>query len=130
VIERLLDGAAVDVTAGEQVRDYCHVDDHVRAFLRAGVAPLAAPVRVFNVGRGEPLRIRDLLLLLAQAVGGDAAARLRFGALPCRPDETPEMWCSTEAARAELGFRVQVALDDGLRRTVAWHRERREVGSD
>ena len=34
----------------------------------------------------------------------------------------------TTKARALLGFQAQVSLEDGLARTMEWHRARREAG--
>jgi UDP-glucose 4-epimerase len=122
----LLAGREVALTAGEQLRDYAHVDDHVAAFLLAATRPLPATGAVYNVGSGEPIRLREMLAAIAGAVGGDAHRLLRFGAVPYRPDEVWEMCCDIRAAERDLGYRPRVALADGIARTVRWYREERE----
>jgi nucleoside-diphosphate-sugar epimerase len=124
VIRTLLRGEEVRVTAGAQLRDYAHVDDHVSAFVLAGIRPLARNAAIYNTGSGEVITLRALLEAVADAVGPDARAQLRFGAVPYRDSEVWEMCCDVGAARRELGWQPRVSLADGLARTVGWFRER------
>lgn len=124
VIRTLLRGEEVRVTPGEQLRDYAHVDDHVQAFVLAGARPLPRQAAIYNTGSGEVITLRALLEAVADAVGPDARAQLRFGAVPYRDSEVWEMCCDVSAARRDLGWAPRVPLADGLARTVAWFRER------
>ena len=45
--------------------------------------------------------------------------------VPLRPDDLPDMFADTTAARRLLGYEPAVALEDGLSRTIAWHRTAR-----
>jgi nucleoside-diphosphate-sugar epimerase len=119
VIQRLVDGQRADVSSGTQLRDYSHVDDHVAALMLAGSRPLPAPVVVYNVGSGRPITVRALIETIADEVGGDAAARLDFGARPLRGDDPPEMYADITAISGDLGFAPRVGLREGLRRTIA-----------
>jgi len=122
VIRTLLAGKEMKATAGEQLRDYAHVDDHVQAFMLAGLAPLRANGVIYNIGSGEIITLRTLVETAAQAIGGDALKRVRFGALPYRDGEVWEMCCDTGAARTDLGYEPRVGLADGIARTVDWYR--------
>lgn len=124
VLTALLAGGDVPLTAGEQVRDFVHVDDCVDAFLAAATLPLSETGRIYNIGSGEGVRIRDLALTLARAVGHGAEERLRFGAQPYREGEVWEAVGDITAAAADLGYRPRVSLEEGLARTLAWYRER------
>lgn len=126
VVTRLLAGDPVDTTAGEQRRDFLHVDDHVRGFLLAASVALPGTGRIYNLGSGQPRTLRQVLELAAQAVGDGAHERVRFGALPYRQTEVWEMCADISAARAELGFEPRIDLAAGLADTVAWHRRRIE----
>ena len=125
VIAGLLSGQRVAVTAGEQRRDYSFIDDHVRALLLAGSAPLSGTPRTYNVGSGGPIAVRTLVERIAAVVGGGAFARVDFGAVPYRPGDLADMFADTTAARRELGYEPAIALDEGLERTVAWYRASR-----
>lgn len=123
VIRALLRGEEVPVTAGEQLRDYAHVDDHVDALLRAAACALPRSGAIYNIGSGEVVSLRAVIELIARAVGNGALQRVRFGALPYRDTEVWEMCCCIDAARRDLGFAPRVSLEAGIERTVAWYRE-------
>jgi UDP-glucose 4-epimerase len=119
VIARLLAGERAEVSPGTQLRDYSHVDDHVTAILLAGARPLRSRVAVYNVASGRPITVRTLLETIAQEIGGDAPQRLIFGARPLGAHEPAEMYADVSAIGRDLGFRADVELRDGLRRTIA-----------
>jgi nucleoside-diphosphate-sugar epimerase len=125
VIDGLLSGGRVAVSSGEQRRDYSYVSDHIRAFLLAATARVDALPAVFNVGTGRPLRVRALVEAIAALVAPDAIARVDFGAVTTRSGETDAMVADPDAARRALGYAPVVTLEDGLARTIAWHRAAR-----
>ncbi len=122
MIDRLLRGESLEVTRGEQRRDFSHVDDHVQAFLLAGVRPLPSPVATYNIGSGKCLTLLDFFEIVSEEVGGDARSRLKVGAIPYRQNETMWMCADISRARADLGYEPQVPLREGIARTVAWYR--------
>jgi nucleoside-diphosphate-sugar epimerase len=125
VIDGLLSGGRVATTSGQQRRDHSHVSDHILALMLAGTRMLADMPAVFNIGTGRPIRVRDLIETIATIIGDGALARVDFGAVPLRPNDLPDMFADTTAARRLLGYQPAVALEDGLSRTVAWHRTAR-----
>lgn len=120
LIASALAGHDFPMTAGEQTREFNYVEDIVSGMLLAGEAPGVEGL-VVNIGCAEPRRIRDVASLVLELMGNPV--RAAFGALPYRPGETWEFYCDNERARALLGYRPQVTLEEGLRRTIAWYRE-------
>ena len=127
VIEALLGRDDVRVTAGEQLRDFLYIDDHVKAFLLAAVTARLDPGAVFNCGSGIPRRLRDVIEAAARLVGNGALARVKFGAVPYRATEVWEMCADIGAARRDLGFEPAIGLEEGLSRTIAWYRDERHA---
>jgi UDP-glucose 4-epimerase len=114
-------GMSFPMTAGEQTRDFVHVDDVVDALVAAAVAKDAAG-EVFNVCSGEEHSIREVAEMVARLAGaGDDA--LRIGEVPYRQNEVWRVVGSNEKARAILGWGPRVGLEDGLRRTWDAYRE-------
>ena len=122
VIQRLVSGQRAPVSAGDQLRDYSYVSDHVRALLLAGSSKLPRPVAVYNVGTGTPITVKALVETVAREVGGDAPGRVDFGARPLGPHEPPEMYADASSIARDLGYTTAVDLRDGLRRTIAAYR--------
>lgn len=125
VIRQLLAGGHAQISRGDQVRDYSHVDDHVRAMRRAADAALPEPVVVYNVGSGRPVRVRELVEIIAREIGGGADRRVAFGDRPLAAYESPEMYADVAAATRDLGYVASIGLADGLRQTIASYREPR-----
>lgn len=100
---------------GEQTRDFTYVDNVVHANLLAARASAAAAGKVFNVGAGERVSINRLWEMISGIVG--SAARPTYG--PGRPGDVRDSLADLNQARAVLGYRVQVSLAEGLRRTAA-----------
>ncbi len=105
---------------GRQSRDFCFIDNIVRANLLALEAPGAAG-RVFNVGCGGTHDLLELLDCVFEAVG----RRVEPVFEPARPGDVPRSCASIDAAREVLGYDVEVDFREGVRRTVAWFVARR-----
>lgn len=104
------------LTAGEQRRDFIHVDDVVQAYdhilaRRADFAPADA----IDVGSGAAPRMRDFVELAKLFTG--ASTELDFGAVPYRNNEA--MLCVANTARLKaLGWVPRFDLEAGLRHTL------------
>lgn len=102
-------------------RDFTFVRDTADAFVAVGTAPAESVVgRVLNAGTGREISIADLLSLVGSIMDRPArgvvdAQRLRPGA-----SEVLRLVCDASALREATGWRPMVALEDGLRETVAW----------
>jgi len=125
-VEALLRGADPHVHGdGRQSRDFTFVADAVQANLRAAGAPAAACAgRAFNVARGEPASLLDLLDILAGELG--VTPHPTHG--PTRAGDVRHSHADISAARAALGYEPEVSLREGLVRTLAWFREARVSG--
>ena len=109
VFDSIQRGEEVELSSGEQQREFIHVDDVGRAFVRLLDSDLSGPV---NIARGEAIGVRDLVERAARIAGGEHL--LRFGARPLQPGEPTVMGARTERLRHELGFVPHLTIDAGL----------------
>jgi nucleoside-diphosphate-sugar epimerase len=49
---------------------------------------------------------------------------LRIGAIPARANDTPLVVADVTQTQRDLGWTARIGLDEGLRSTVEWWRER------
>jgi nucleoside-diphosphate-sugar epimerase len=119
VIRSLLAGEEARVSDGRQWRDLIHTDDLARAFVEL----LDSEVRgTVNVASGEALQLAEAVTMIAAEAGRPEL--LRLGALPRREGDPPKLLADVARLREEVGFRPRIGLEQGIRETVAWWRER------
>ncbi|MGC4806201.1 dTDP-glucose 4,6-dehydratase [Micromonospora sp. DT233] len=121
-VTNLLDGRPVTLYGdGANVRDWLHVDDHVRGVVLALVAGRAG--EAYNVGGGHELSNRELTDRLLRACGADWDSVVR---VPERKGHDLRYSLDTGKIEAELGFAPRVPFDEGLAATVRWYRANRD----
>lgn len=112
-------GRPVDVHGdGLNVREWIHVDDHVRgvwAALRNGF-----PGRVYHIAGGTGLANLELAHDILDILGLPASL-IRF--IPDRKNNDRSYALSGKRAQDELGFAPQIPYGAGLRSVVEWYRD-------
>ena len=96
---------------GEQTRDYVYVSDVVRASLAALNSSASG---AFNIGTGQETSVNQLYSALARIAGNSQPPI--YTAM--RPGEQRRSVISPVRAAAELGWRPEVSLNEGLERTL------------
>ncbi|BBZ24762.1 UDP-glucose 4-epimerase [Mycolicibacter hiberniae] len=115
--QALLNGTPTKVFGdGSNTRDYVFVDDVVDAFVRASGE--AGDRQRFNVGTGVETSDRQLHSAVAAAVGAPDDPEFH----PARLGDLRRSCLDIDRARRVLGWQPQVALADGVARTVAYFR--------
>jgi GDP-L-fucose synthase len=106
---------------GTPTREFLYVDDCVEGlWLAAERYDGADPV---NLGTGEEIAIGDLARLVRDATG--FRGTIRWDA--SKPNGQPRRRLDITRAEDLFGFTAEVALEEGLARTVAWYRESRDT---
>ena len=117
LIKKVIKGEALEMTQGEQTREFNYVDDIVDGFVRASISP-GAIGEIINIGNGLEYKIRDVVEMLLKLMS--SPVKPRFGALDYRPGETWHFYCDNTKAREILGWEPKVNLEDGLKMTISW----------
>jgi dTDP-glucose 4,6-dehydratase len=126
VIIKALAGEPLPVYGrGENVRDWLHVEDHVRALVR--VFEAGVPGETYNVGGGAERKnlavveaICDVLdRLRPRADGRSRRAQIAF--VPDRPGHDHRYAIDAGKIRRELGWSPRETFETGLERTVQWY---------
>jgi UDP-glucuronate 4-epimerase len=101
---------------GSSRRDYTYIDDiadGIEAALASGVA-----FEIVNLGGAHPVTLAQLVRAIEEATGKTATLDRQ----PEQAGDVPVTYAAVEKAERLLGFRARVALPEGLRRSVEWHR--------
>jgi dTDP-glucose 4,6-dehydratase len=101
---------------GKQTRSFCYVDDLIEGIWRLLNADTADPV---NVGNPHEMTILQFAERIVAAT--DSTSEISFEPLPV--DDPKIRQPDITRASQVLGWKPEVALDDGLRKTVNYFRE-------
>ncbi|GAA4418269.1 GDP-mannose 4,6-dehydratase [Actinokineospora soli] len=103
---------------GGNTRDYVYVDDVVAAFV-AAAGEAGGGVR-YNIGTGVQVSDRELHTLVAKAAGAEDNPEHA----PARLGDLRASALDASAALRDLGWKPEVDITEGVRRTVEYFRER------
>jgi UDP-glucuronate 4-epimerase len=132
----MLAGEPIEVfNHGEMARDFTYVDDIVDGVVRISkkvpgpdpdwdsedpdAGSSSAPYRVYNIGRGSPVKLTDFIRVLEECLGQSATKTL----LPLQIGDVPRTWADISRLSRDTGYQPKVSVDEGVRRFVAWYRE-------
>jgi nucleoside-diphosphate-sugar epimerase len=120
VILSLLRGEAPELTTGQRQVDWIYVDDVVDGLLAMALAEDTGGQSI-EIGSGAVVSIAEVVRQLVEIL--DPTIEPLFGAIPDRPME------QIRAARIDytydmIGWRASTSLQEGLRYTVDWYREK------
>jgi NAD dependent epimerase/dehydratase len=119
IISQALVGDTLHIGSTDPKRDFNYVDDTVSGFLAVAEHD-AALGEVINVGSGRTVSIADVI----EAVGTITGKELKVVTDPSRirpgKSEVGLLLADTRKAAELLGWKPEVPLEEGLRRTVEW----------
>jgi UDP-glucose 4-epimerase len=105
----------VNLSAGEQLRDFTYVDDIVRGIALAATVPEAFG-QVINLASGEPVAVKEVVEILAKLIGKGCP---KYGVINYRVGENMRLYASVEKAKRILNWSPIIPLRQGLELTVS-----------
>jgi dTDP-glucose 4,6-dehydratase len=124
-ILKALQGQPIPVYGdGQQIRDWLHVDDHVRGLVR--VLERGAPGRTYNIGgmceRTNLTVVQTILRAVARQTQKDERQLLDLIEFVAdRPGHDRRYAIDASRMRDELSWVAQTPFDQGIEDTVAWY---------
>lgn len=107
---------------GKMMRDFTYVGDIVEGIVRVaydGVEKAEPLNRLYNIGRGEPVKLMDFIATLERNFGREAEKIM----MPMQPGDVEITWADTEALERDIGYKPSVTLDEGIARFAEWFKE-------
>jgi UDP-glucose 4-epimerase len=110
---------------GEQTRDFCYIDNAVRANLLAAGTTRKLRGEVVNIACGERTSLNQLIKYIGELAGTAMNPDYR----PSRPGDVRDSLADIRAAHDVLGYEPTVDVRQGLRHTYDALRTLRDEGS-
>jgi dTDP-glucose 4,6-dehydratase len=106
---------------GEQTRSFCYVSDLISGILKLlTAAPSAEMERPFNIGNPDERTVHDLATKVIALTG--SGSRIVYRDLPV--DDPTRRCPDITRAKTILGWKPEVATDQGLQLTIEYFRKR------
>ena len=117
IISGCLQDRQFPVSKGEQLRDFCYIDDVASGIMALLDCPKARG-EVVNVASGEGVEVRRVIALVREKVG---MGRPQFGQIPYRIGENMSLYADIAKMQRLTGWRPATNLDSGIEKTIAWY---------
>ncbi|RMA96026.1 SDR family NAD(P)-dependent oxidoreductase [Hydrogenothermus marinus] len=109
---------------GSQARDFTYVDDIAKGTILA-LKPLG--YEIINLGGGKnPISLKTLIEKIENLLGKKAKIDYK----PFNKADMMETWADIEKAGKLLGWKPEIDIDKGLKRTVDWYLENKDWVKD
>jgi UDP-glucuronate decarboxylase len=109
----------LEMTRGEQRRDFTYVGDVADGLLRLGLAA-ANPGEVVNLATGRLTPVRAFAETAATVLGLEKT-RLQFGKLPTRGEEMKHSDVTIKRLRQLTGWAPRMGISEGIERTLSFY---------
>ncbi len=131
----MTEGKPIEVfNEGNMMRDFTYIDDIVEGIIRVMERPAAAnpawdskapdpatsniPHKVYNIGRGQPVKLMDFIAALETALDITAEKHL----MPMQAGDVPATWADTTALERDTGYKPTTTVEQGIKQFVDWYR--------
>ena len=126
----ILEGQAIDVyNNGIMQRDFTYIDDIIEGIVRLmPKAPVMqkpdtsnaeAPFKIYNIGNNNPVELSRFIGAIEHATGIEA----NRNNLPMQAGDVPVTYADADDLMADVGFKPDTSIEDGIARFVHWYRE-------
>lgn len=109
---------------GEQTRDFCYIDNTVKANLLGAITPKKLTGQVVNIAGGRRIGLNELCREIGRSLGRE----VEIQHIDPRPGDIRHSLADITAARELLGYEPKVRWEEGLPHTLAYLKTLREKG--
>ncbi len=119
IITQALTNNIVSLGATHPTRDFTYVTDTVNGFIKIAESNKSIG-EVINIGSNYEISIGDLANKIISLI--DREVTLEYDSNRSRPtrSEVNRLWADNSKAKNLVGWKPEISLDEGLKRTIKW----------
>jgi len=121
IITKCLKNEPIDMTKGEQTRDFIYVGDLSDAIIKISKNPTRVIGKVMNICTGEKIRIRDAAFMIKKYT--KSKTKMNIGAIKYREGENMHFYCSNKKANSLLNWSPKYPFKKGIKKTIEWYKQ-------
>lgn len=115
-INKILKGEKLEMTMGEQRRDFVYIDDCSEALFL--MKDQVKTFEVVNLVSGESITLKEVIQKISSKISSDS--EIIFGALPYRKNEIFQGSYSNERIRKRIEWEPKTNFEEGITKTIAY----------
>ncbi len=121
-INTMLQGEKMSFTPAEQIWDYIYVEDLAKAFI--ALAEKGKDQKCYTIGSGEGRLLREYIYAIRDAI--DPTLDVGIGEREYDKNQVMHLEADITELVADTGFVPETTFEEGIKKTVAWAREKQQ----
>ena len=118
--QRLLLNQSFKTSFGEQIRDFCFIEDITDGILRTLQSPNVFG-KTYNLASGKPVKVKSIINQIKSII---RKGNPLFGKVPYRQGENMKLFADINKLKREINWFPKTSLDTGLNNTVNWYKNK------
>ena len=119
IIQKCLKNKKFATGSGQQIRDFCYIDDTISAIFLALISNKTKG-ETYNVASGVPVKIKTIINLISKIV---AQGKPEFNKLKIRDSGNKKLYADIKKIKKMLKWKPRTNLNDGLKKTIRFFKE-------
>jgi len=116
IIKGCINNQEFPTSKGEQLRDFCFIDDVIQAIF-SSLDNDNAHGEVINIASGKPISIKQMVNTIVDMIG---SGEPQFDQIAYRSGENMALYGDITKAKKLLDWKPSVGLEQGLAETIKW----------
>jgi len=114
IIKGCLENSKFKTSSGKQLRDFCYIDDVVRAINMVLISKKSFG-KIYNIGSNKPIQIKKVVKMIRSIIGKGVPV---YGSFTLRKNENIKLFPSISKITKEIGWKPRLTLYEGLIKTI------------
>jgi nucleoside-diphosphate-sugar epimerase len=114
IIEKCKKDLEFNVSSGNQIRDYLHVDDLAIAIEKA-ITIKKAENKIINLGSGNLISVKKIIKIICNII---KKGKPNYGALKINPGESLKIYPNIHKAKSHLNWSSKIKFKNGIKQII------------
>ena len=108
-------------TLGNQCRDFLYISDAIDAIIKSILKKKIIKKEIINIGSGKCIKLKKIIELVKKET---KKLSIIYGSIPLRKHEPMKNYSNIIKAKKKLGWSPKISLNQGLRKTILFYKNR------
>lgn len=114
IIKGCLKNSKFNTSSGIQLRDFCYIDDVVRAINMVLLSKKSIG-KIYNIGSSKPIQIKKVVKIIRSIIGKGIPV---YGSFSLRKNENIKLFPNIRSITKEIGWKPRFTIQEGLVKTI------------